>query len=112
MAEHIDQTSAPKDLFSALMSSQQNEIEKSAPLVSDLLANVSREFLVWTKDPASTNIRSTEAFSPPYIVLMENLNPNRNMGRYDALALVDSVDAVISGGRRIFRKGLNQVILW
>lgn len=40
---------------------------------------------------------------------MDNLNPNRSTGRYDALALADSIDAVISGGRRMFRNGRNQV---
>lgn len=39
----------------------------------------------------------------------EELKSNRNMGKYEALALADSSDAVVNEGRKIFMNGLNQV---
>lgn len=88
---------SPRDLFTPLESSHHNESLNQQSADSDLPGNVCREVLLLTRDPDSSNICFSESFSPTYIDLMENLSSNRNMGRYDALALADSIDAVIKG---------------
>lgn len=48
----------------------------------------------------------------PYLVLLESFDRERNVGRYDPVALGKLISKVIDGERRIFQSGRPQVKIW
>ena len=65
--------------------------------------------LFWSNHEGSLNTRFEEISSPPFIVLLENRIPGRNLARFNLIALGNLIDSLIPDiKRQILPNGRNQ----
>lgn len=66
----------------------------------------------WYANQGIQIIQYNKLNEAPFLVLMESTVQNRNLGRYDPIAVGKLIGSIIQGKRRICSSGRNQIKIW